>query len=194
MKQFPTRIAAAIVIAALPGLALAHVGGDAGMHHEIGLEAGFAHPFTGLDHLFAMIAVGIWSAMTTRRVWLAPAAFAAMLGVGALLGMGGLVLPAVEPIVAASLLVLGLLVASRATLTATAGMALVGGFALFHGLAHGVELAGAAALAGMMLGTMTLHLMGIGIGVAIKSRSLLWSHSLGGLLALVGVGLLSGVI
>lgn len=194
MKRVRTRIAIAMVIAALPGLALAHVGGDAGGHHEIGFAAGFTHPFTGLDHLLAMVAVGIWSAMTARRAWLAPAAFAAMLGVGALLGMGGLALPAVEPIVAASLLVLGLLVATRATLPAVAGMTLVGAFALFHGLAHGAELAGAGALAGMMLGTMILHVLGIGIGTIMKSRVALWSQALGSVVALVGVGLLTGAI
>lgn len=194
MKRVPTRIAMALVLLALPGLALAHVGGDAGGHHEIGFAAGFTHPFTGLDHMLAMIAVGIWSAMTARRIWLAPASFAAMLGVGALLGMAGLALPAVEPVVAASLLVLGLLVATRVTLPAATGMALVGAFALFHGLAHGSELAGAGALAGMMLGTMMLHVLGIGIGSMMKTRVPFWSQSLGGVVALVGVGLLAGAI
>jgi len=194
MKRYLIGSSLALALMTLPALALAHIGGDAGMHHGSGFEAGFTHPFTGLDHMFAMIAVGIWSAMTARRVWLAPAAFAAMLGVGAVLGMSGLSLPAVEPVVAASLLVIGLLVASRISLAATTGMALVGAFALFHGLAHGSELMGAAALAGMMLGTMTLHVAGIGIGSMLKSRHLLWSRALGGMVALVGVGLLSGLV
>lgn len=182
-----------VLLAALPGLALAHIGADAGGHHGSGFEMGFAHPFTGLDHLLAMIAVGIWSAMTARRVWLAPTAFAGMLGVGAVLAMSGLALPVVEPVVAASLLVIGLLVATRAALPAPAGMALVGAFALFHGFAHGTELAGAAALAGMLLGTMSLHVSGIAIGLMLRSRGLVWSRALGGVVALAGAGLLAGV-
>lgn len=194
MKRYLIGLSLAVTLVALPGLALAHIGVDAGGHHGSGFEAGFGHPFTGLDHLCAMIAVGIWSAMTARRAWLAPAAFAGMLGIGAVLGMGGLALPVVEPVVAASLLVIGLLVAARITLPAAAGLGLVGAFALFHGFAHGTELVGAAALAGMLLGTMTLHASGIAIGLLLKSRDLMWSRALGSLVALIGVGLLSGAI
>lgn len=194
MKRYLTRLIVAVALATIPTLALAHIGADAGGHHGSGFEAGFSHPFTGLDHLLAMVAVGIWSAMTARRVWLAPAAFAGMLGIGAVLGMAGLVLPAVEAIVAASLLIIGLLVAVRAALPAVAGMALVGAFALFHGIAHGTELMGTAALAGMLLGTMTLHASGIGIGMFLKARDLVWSRALGSLVALIGVGLLSGAM
>ena len=192
MKRYQTRSLLAVALAALPTLALAHMGADAGGHH--GFEAGLGHPFTGLDHLCAMLAVGIWSALAARRVWLAPAAFAGMLGVGALLAMAGLALPVVEPVVAASLLVVGLLVASRAALPAAAAATLVGGFALFHGFAHGAELVGPAALAGMLAGTLALHAAGIGVGLALKPRSLAWSRILGGAVALVGVGLLSGAV
>lgn len=192
MKRRLVGPALAAVFVLLPGLALAHVGTDAGISHGHGFGAGFSHPFSGLDHLFAMLAVGIWSAMTARRAWLAPAAFAGMLGIGAVLGMAGFMLPAVEPMVASSLLVVGLLVASRAALPAAGAMALVGAFALFHGLAHGTELAGAAALAGMLLGTLSLHAGGIGIGTLLKARDLMWSRALGGIVALVGAGLLAG--
>ena len=110
----------ALATLALPLAALAHTGADAGLHH--GLVAGFMHPLTGVDHLAAMVAVGLWSALAARRAWpdllWAPLAFAGMLLVGALMGLAGLQLPAVEPMIAASLLVLGLLVATRAHLPA----------------------------------------------------------------------------
>ncbi len=73
-------------------------------------------------------------------------------------------------------------------------MTLAGAFALFHGLTHGAELAGAGALAGMMLGAMILHVLRIGIGTIMKSRMALWSQALGSVVALVGVGLLIGAI
>lgn len=200
MNQHRTmhRILAAVVLSAAPGLALAHLGNDAGLHHGLGFLAGLEHPFTGLDHLLAMVAVGIWSAMTTKRIWLAPASFAGMLLVGALLGAAGLSLGGIEPIIAASLLVLGLLVAARVHLPGPAGASLVGAFALFHGVAHGTELAGAnvfaAALAGMLLGTLLLHLAGIGIGLTLNARNPWWSRVLGGGVALLGGGLLAGAL
>uniref|UniRef100_UPI001ABCC76F HupE/UreJ family protein n=1 Tax=Variovorax paradoxus TaxID=34073 RepID=UPI001ABCC76F len=106
--------------ALLPLAASAHTGVDGGLHH--GLVAGFMHPLTGADHLAAMVAVGVWSALSARRAWpdllWAPLAFAGMLLAGALVGLAGLQLPAVEPMIAASLLVLGLLVVTRVHLPA----------------------------------------------------------------------------
>ncbi len=179
-------------------LALAHTGNDGAAHHGIAdaVAAGFTHPFSGLDHLAAMLALGVWSALTARRVWLAPLAFASALLVGALLGFAGLNLPAVEPMIAASLLVLGLLVASRAALPAVLGMAIAASFALFHGLAHGQELNGpfgAWALAGMVSASALLHTSGIALGLAMK-RSPMWLPRIAGAgVALFGVSLLVGV-
>jgi urease accessory protein len=179
-------------------LALAHTGNDGAAHHGIAdaAAAGFTHPFTGLDHLAAMVALGVWSALTARRVWLAPLAFASALLVGALLGFAGVSLPAVEPMIAASLLVLGLLVASRAALPAALGMGTAASFALFHGLAHGQELNGpfgAWALAGMVSATALLHTSGMALGLAMK-RSPVWLPRIAGAgVALFGVSLLVGV-
>lgn len=159
---------------------LAHTG-DLGHVHGADAGASFLqgalHPLTGLDHLAAMVSVGLWSALTStgasgnkRSVWTAPAAFAATLLIGALLGLGGLSLPGIEPMIAASLLVLGLLVSTRTALPSLAGGALVAVFALFHGLAHGAELSGghaAAALAGMVLSTAALHAAGIALGLVM---------------------------
>ena len=130
----------ALAALAAPALALAHPGSLAD-HAHAGFAAGFAHPFTGLDHLAAMLAVGVWSALAVRPVWVAPMAFVVMLAAGALAGFGGLAVPMVEPMIAASLLVIGLLVATRARLPLWAAAAAAGGFAFFHGAAHGLELA-----------------------------------------------------
>ena len=184
---------AAITLALAPALALAH--GDGGHDHGAAsaFVAGLAHPFTGLDHLFAMLALGVWSALALKRAWLAPLAFVAALLAGALLAMAGLSLPAIEPMIAASLLVLGLLTASRAPLPVAAGMAVAAMFAVFHGAAHGQELqgeAGAAALAGMLLATAALHAAGIGIGSLMRDRSPWLPRAAGAAVALFGVALL----
>jgi urease accessory protein len=158
------------------------------------LRAGFGHPFTGTDHLLAMVVLGAWSALALRRVWLAPLAFVAALLVGALAAMAGIALPGVEPMIAASLLALGLLTATRARLPVAAGMAVAALFALFHGAAHGQELQGAygaAALAGMVAATALLHLAGIGLGLALRGRSVWLPRLAGAAVALFGTFLLA---
>ena len=107
MRPAPVRLATALLAAAaasLPLFAAAHTGADAGAHHGLGFAAGLAHPFTGADHLFVMLAVGVWSALAMRgaKRWVAPIGFAAMLLAGALVGLAGVALPAVEPMIAAS--------------------------------------------------------------------------------------------
>ena len=180
-----------IAATALSTSASAHLGTDSGTHHT--LVDGLLHPLTGLDHLAAMLAVGLWSALSAtsaRRIWLAPVAFAGMLLVGALLGLNGLALPAVEPMIAASLLVMGLLVATRAQLPLAVTAGVVGVFAVFHGIAHGTELAGGgngfAPLLGMLVATIALHLAGVGLGLALRSHSVWWPRVVGGLTALLG--------
>jgi urease accessory protein len=183
------------LLAAGTAAALAHTGNDGAAHHGLGdaLAAGFAHPFSGLDHLAAMLVLGLWSGLTARRVWLAPLAFFVALLAGASLGMGGTAVPFVEPMIAASLLVLGLLLASSAALPAAAGIALAALFALFHGVAHGQELGGAFgtwALTGMLAATALLQACGIAIGLAMK-HSERWLPRLAGAgVALFGLSLL----
>lgn len=191
----------ALALSAAPMLALAH-GGHAGeaQGHEHGLLAGLTHPLTGLDHLGAMLAVGLWSALAQRgRAMLAaPLAFAALLLLGALAGglmsAAGLSLPGVEPLVAASVLVLGLLAAARWQLAPAASAALVGAFAIFHGLAHGSELQGGAALAGMVLATAGLHGLGLALGLQLRALAPAWSRLAGGSIALLGLGLLARMV
>jgi len=183
MKRFMS----SMVLLLVPALALAHTGD--GSLHEHGFVAGLVHPFTGLDHLGAMLAVGLWSAASQqgRKVLVAPLSFAGLLLVGALLAMSGFTLPAVEPMVAASVFVIGLLAAWRLHLNAAASGALVGAFALFHGLAHGAELQGAPALAGMVAATALLHAGGIALGLALSPRV---ARAAGGGIALLGIGLM----
>lgn len=187
------------LLTTLPLIARAHTGVDGGLHH--GLVSGFLHPLTGADHLAAMVAVGLWSALTARRAWpdllWAPLGFAVMLLAGALAGLGGLQLPAVEPMIAASLLVIGLVVVTQQRLPALAAAMLVGVFAIFHGVAHGQELAsesGAAlTLAGMLAATVLLHIAGIAIGWSLRNGHRWLPRLAGAAVAAFGVALLGGL-
>lgn len=157
-----------VFVARVLGLALVSTAALAHPGHELPgnmLMEGLTHPLTGVDHLLAMFAVGLWSALAHENIRTAiwtPVSFLCLLLIGALLGMAGLSLPAIEPIIMASLMVLGLLVASRISLPNWTGAALAGFFALFHGIAHGAELpvGGSAVLyiIGFMLATFALHL------------------------------------
>jgi urease accessory protein len=182
-----------IAACAMATSASAHICIDSSAHAGIGFIDGLLHPFTGLDHLAAMLAVGFWSALSARRLWTAPLAFAAMLLAGALPGLAGMELPAVEPMIAASVLVLGLLVALRTRLPAALAAGLVGVFAVFHGAAHGTELAGSAnflaPLLGMLLSTLALHAAGLALGRVARNTPL-WTRMAGAGVATLGVTLL----
>jgi urease accessory protein len=187
---------AALLFAALPLVAGAHTG--VGEHSHLGFMTGFLHPLFGLDHLAAMVSVGLWSALAARRagpelLW-GPLGFAGMLLAGALLGLAGLQIPAVEPMIAASLLVTGLLVVTRWRVPSFAAALIVGAFALFHGLAHGYELADAPSawivLSGMLGATALLHLTGLGIGWALRSANVWVPRIAGAAVAVFGVSLL----
>ena len=182
------RLPAAVAACTLPLVALAHPGTLAA--HADGFAAGFVHPFTGLDHFAAMLAVGAWSAGSQRRAWIAPAAFIACLLAGALATSASLAVPGAEAMIAASLLVLGLLLAVRAVLAPAAAAAIVGGFAFFHGASHGAELGAGAALAGMVLATALLHATGIALGLALRGRGLWLTRVAGAGLSAFGLALL----
>lgn len=172
--------------------AQAHTG-----HGTEGFAAGLAHPFMGLDHLLAMVAVGIWSmAVLPKALRLAgPMMFIAMLFVGALTAMAGLVLPQVELGIAASVTVLGamLLVARRIGLAA--GLAMVAIAAVFHGYAHGAELAAgqsfAAYAAGFMIGSAALHGAGLGAGGALQRLPVWVGRSVAALMGASGLVMLA---
>ena len=150
-------------------VAEAHTFGSQGA----GLMAGLTHPFVGLDHLLAMIAVGIWAGqLGGRAVWLIPLTFVSVMAAAATLASFGLLLPFMEPAIACSVLVLGLLIAGSVRLPTSVSALLVSLFAVFHGYAHGLELPQAASPilygAGFVLATALLH--GLGIGFTRNSR------------------------
>lgn len=136
-----------------------------------GLLAGLAHPVSGLDHVLAMVAVGLWGAqLGAPAVWVLPVAFPMVMAVGGMLGLVGLPLPGVEIGIAASAIALGSMVLFQARPPLWMAGVLVGFFAIFHGHAHGTELPeGASGLlysAGFVAATGMLHATGIAIGLA----------------------------
>ena len=184
--------ACALAASALP--ALAHVGMPG--HEHGGLAAGLTHPLGGLDHLLAMLSVGVWSAVAAkgdaRRMWLAPAAFVAAMLAGAVAGHAGMALPLVETGIALSVLLLGVMIATRIELPSLIGAGIVALFAVYHGHAHGAEATGpiAAYMAGFALTTAALHLSGIGIGLLL-ARARIATSLAGGLVAATGIWLLA---
>ena len=188
--------ATALVSLGLCGTAVAHTEGVAAG----GFASGVLHPLLGLDHLVAMVAVGLWGAFLGRpAIWLLPVVFPLVMAFGGALGIVGVPLPAVELGIAASGVALGLAVAFgwRAPLVLAA--ILVGAFALFHGHAHGTELPASANpfayAAGFVLSTGALHLAGVGIGELRRlPRGEQAVRGAGVLVALVGTAFLVGAV
>ena len=169
----------------VPDTAHAHVG--------MGVESwahGMLHPFLGLDHLCAMVAVGLWAAqMGGRALWLAPLTFVGVMALGGLSGMAAIALPFIEGGILMSLLVPGVSIAAAIRLPLAASLALVGFFALFHGYAHGAEMprsvSGLNYALGFMLSTAVLH--GVGIGMAmLLAKHVQWLRLAGASIALFG--------
>lgn len=191
-----SRTLAFLALTTLAAAASAHTDGVAHSHHDF--FSGLTHPLFGLDHLAAMVAVGLWSALSARRagpelLW-GPVGFASLLLVGAVMGLQGIAVPAVEPMIAASLLATGLLVASRLHVPGIVAALGVGVFALFHGLAHGYELAGSDSawqtLAGMLCATVLLHCAGLTAGWALRHRTVWLTRAAGAGVAALGGAML----
>lgn len=150
----------------LAGPASAHPGHEA---------AGFLHPFTGIDHLLAMVGVGIWAALLAARklaaALLVPAAFVAMMAVGAAAGFAGIKLPMTEAIILGSVFVFGGLIMAAVRLPAAAAMAVAGLFAFFHGYAHALEAPADGAgiyILGFLAATTLLQAAGLGLGWVVR--------------------------
>ncbi len=159
-------LALAITIAAtLP--AFAHL--DPGEHGSF--AAGFSHPLFGLDHILAMVAVGLWAATQGgRAIWLVPAAFVGTMAIGFGAAIFGMPLPFVEPVILASVIFIGIAIALALPVPTTVVAAMVAFFAFFHGHAHGGELGEAGAwefAIGFIAATAVLHAVGIGIGLSL---------------------------
>ncbi len=161
--------------------------------HTHGFLNGVAHPVCGIDHVLAMIGVGIWSAlaMPANRVLLAPIAFLAAMLVGAVAGVAGVPFAAVEAGMAISVVAMGLLIAARIKLPAAIAAAVIGAFGIMHGYAHGAEADGSvvAYMIGFTLTTAGLHFAGIGLGRGLVNlHAVTWAA--GGAMALAGISLL----
>ena len=190
MKRIGMAAAATLLLSTA---AFAHPG-----HDDSGLTAGLLHPLTGADHLLAMLAVGLWSAIALRgkAVFAAPACFVLAMLAGAGLAFVGVSLPFVEGMIAFSVLAMGLLLAFRLELPVAVGAGIVGLFALFHGYAHGSEATGDVGgfIAGFAVTTALLHLAGIGIGTGLLrlNVSKVAAALLGGGIAIAGIAMLAG--
>lgn len=177
------------VLALLPLAAHAHPG------HEVGgISAGLLHPVTGLDHLLAMVAVGLWAGQIGGNArWQLPLAFVAAMVVGALAGLNGVTLAWLESGIAASVLLLGLLLALAATLPRALQIGVVALFAALHGLAHGAELplgGGAVGyIAGFVVATAALHGIGL-VATQLLPQRAGWLRWVGIAIATVGGGLM----
>jgi urease accessory protein len=162
-RTTPIAVAAA-VLPALSSAAFAHVG-----LHTAGFADGLAHPFLGLDHVLAMVAVGLWASQLGRPAfWLLPACFPAVMAFGAVLGANGLPLPWVEIAIAASVVILGAAIAVSLKPSLLVSVTLIAAFALLHGHSHGAELPQAASAlaygAGFVAATLGLHAIGLALG------------------------------
>ncbi len=182
----------ALCALAMPLTAAAHTFGI----HGAGFMQGMLHPLSGLDHLLAMVAVGLWaSQLGGRALWAVPLAFVGAMVIGGVLGMTGYALPFTETVIMLSVLTLALMISFAVRLPTAVSMLLVGLFALFHGHAHGTELPQAASVADYALGfiitTTALHIVGILAGVGLSrvgSRYLVRVSGIG--IAITGVALL----
>jgi urease accessory protein len=183
----------AVVLAALPTAAFAHIGD----HAHMSFAEGLAHPFSGLDHLLAMVAVGLWaSRMGGRALWLLPLTFPTVMAAGAVLAFEGAALPWVEIGIAASVFVLGALIALKAKPSLAVGVSLVAAFAALHGYSHGVESPGGGSAlmyaGGFVAATLMLHLVGIALGlVANRTSARFIAQTAGGAIAMIGLMLLA---
>lgn len=165
-----------------------------------GFISGFLHPVLGWDHVVAMVAVGLWGAfLGSNAIWILPVVFPLIMAFGGALGVIGVPIPAVETGIAASAVVLGTMVSFAVRPPIWIAAVIVGVFAIFHGHAHGTELPNSANpltySMGFVLSTGLLHLSGITFGLLVR-----WPVGKiavqvgGGLIALAGVGFLTGIV
>jgi urease accessory protein len=167
LKRAFTRLAAAAAAIAAHPSAQAHLAhGEAG-----GFASGFKHPWSGWDHIAAMVGVGLWGAqLGAPAIWLLPVTFPLVMAVGGFMGLVGIPLPGVEVGIGLSALMLGIMVVAEVTPKHLVWPAiLVGAFGLFHGHAHGTELppgeSGILYSIGFVVATGSLHACGIALGL-----------------------------
>ena len=193
MKSNAMRLAVGLTFATLPTLAHAHVQVD----DATGFVTGFLHPLSGLDHIIAMVAVGLWGAqLGAPAIWMLPVTFPVVMAFGGFLGLVGVPLPGVEIGIALSGVLLGAAVMTESRPPLIIAAALIAVFAICHGHAHGAELppatSGLTYSIGFVVATGLLHACGIGIGAIHRwSYGRLALRALGGLISVGGVFFLS---
>ena len=189
----------ALAATALPAVAYAHpaTGEAAGFSH------GFAHPMSGVDHILAMVMVGVFAfQLGGRATWLVPATFVLVMALGGALGVAGTDLPFVETGIALSVVVLGAVIALDVKAPLAAALGVIGLFAVFHGHAHGAEMpedaSGGAYAAGFMVATALLHAAGLALGYIIgragERQGAFVTRAAGSVAAIAGVGILADLI
>ncbi len=156
----------------LPSLVQAHTG----VGNPNGFSQGIAHPLSGLDHICAMVAVGLWAAqMGGRAIWVVPLTFVSVMALGGFLGMMHVHLPFVETGIVISVLTLGVFIAAAVRMPLIANILIVGLFAICHGHTHGEEMletiSGLTYGIGFVIATALLHVIGISLGVGIQRIS-----------------------
>lgn len=189
----------ALALAILPSAAYAHTG----VGETSGFMHGFSHPISGLDHVLAMVMVGVLAfQLGGRALWLVPATFVLVMVAGGALGIAGVNAAFVEIGIALSVVVLGAIVALNLRASVAVAMSVVGLFAIFHGYAHGAEMpenaGGLTYAAGFMAATALLHAAGIALGFFVskagEGHGSAVVRSAGGAAAIAGVGLLTGIL
>jgi urease accessory protein len=201
MVLFSRKSAVQLTLACILGLFMvpvfAHVSAS---HVATGFNAGFMHPLMGLDHLLAMLAVGLWAAQNKHSAcWVLPIVFPSMMAVGAVMAFIGFPLSGIELGIAGSVALLGLFISFAVNMPVWAGSLLISLFAIAHGYAHGVELPqDASALqygAGFIAATAMLHLFGLIMGLVVRGRKAEKGvRFVGSGIAVAGVYLLAGLI
>ncbi len=189
----------ALPVAIFPAAALAHTGAGA----TSGFLHGVGHPVSGIDHLLAMIMVGMFAwQLGGRAIWLLPATFVTVMATGGALGVAGVHVPYIETGIALSVIVLGAAVALGVKAPVAAAVAVVAVFAVFHGHAHGAEMpedaGGLAYGLGFILATAVAHATGLGFGFVVGKADAAYGsltvRGAGALAAALGVGIFAGIV
>ena len=193
------RLAALVVLVCwlAPRVALAHTAGGAA---GAGFWTGFVHPISGIDHVLAMFAIGLWgSQLGMPGIWVLPVAFPLVMSFGGALGIAGVPLPGTEIGIALSVITLGTVIALNLRPPLPVALAIAAFFAIFHGHAHGAELPRQASAiaysAGFVLATGLIHLSGIAVGLVIHlPRGIVAVRAGGCAIALAGLYLLGHLV
>lgn len=187
------RLMMSAIAGAMALLAVSPAAAHTGLAPIGGLAAGFMHPLTGIDHLLAMIMVGLWAAqLGGRAFWIVPLSFVLLLAVGGGVAIMGILLPQVELVIALSVVALGVMIAGRVRAPVALAAMIVAAFGIVHGYAHGAEMSvavsGATYAAGFVLATILLHVVGIAVSVVARANAFV--RYIGGAAAVVGLTLI----